>query len=283
MFYTGYLDFWFTDRPLVERIAGFAALGIRHLCVFAWRSAPLADLATECQRHGARLFSTFDAAMGSLADPGDNERTYRTWAESLEMATRYGVAALYIFSNQIERSGGLERVAALSGNFSQAEQYANVLSQTERILRLVEQTAVEVRVECLSRNLFIGRQAVDTPQLACDWVRRMKHPQFRFTFDTFHQQRGAGDLLATLEANIDIIAGVHIGDAPTRQEPGTGEINFTNIAAAVQRLGYDGEIGLEFSPSHDEASALAAAQRHFPQISASLPPPAGPALRRPRP
>ncbi len=268
MFYTGYLDFWFTDRPLVERIAPFVGLAIRHFCVFAWRQAPIADLAAECQQQGAQLFSTFDGAMGSLADPGDNERTYRTWAESLGMATRFGVSALYIFSNQIERIDGLERVAALSGNYSQAEQYANLLSQTERILRLVEQTTVEVRVECLSRNLFIGRQAVDTPQVAVDWVRRMHHPQFRFTFDTYHQQRGAGDLLATLEANIDIIAGVHIGDAPTRQEPGTGEINFANIHAAVRRLGYDGEIGLEFSPSRDEASALAAAHRLFPLTSA---------------
>ena len=140
----------------------------------------------------------------------------------------------------------------------------NLLAQTERILRLVEQTAVEVRVECLSRNLFVGPQAVDSPQVAADWVRRMDHPQFRFTFDTYHQQRGAGDLLATLEANFDLIAGVHIGDAPTRQEPGTGEINFANIHAALRRLGYDGEIGLEFSPSQDEASALAATRRIFP-------------------
>ena len=264
LFYSGYLDFWFTDLPLVERVAPFVALDIGHFCVFAWRDAPLPQLAAECARHGAQLFSTFDGAMGSLADPGDNELTYRTWAESLEMAERYGIAALYIFSNQIDRIDGLDRVRALSGNYSQAEQYANLLAQTERILRLVEQTSVEVRVECLSRNHFIGAQSMATCGESTVWARRMHHPQFRFTFDTYHQQRGAGDLLATLEANIDIIAGVHIGDAPTRQEPGTGEINFANIHAAVRRLGYDGEIGLEFAPSYDEASALAATRHFFP-------------------
>ena len=268
MFYTGYLDFWFRGRPIVERVAPFVVLGIRHFCIFAWRDAPIVDLVAECRCHGARLFSTFDSAMGSLADPADNERTIRTWAESLEMAEQHGIACLYIFANQIERVAGVERVAALSGNFSQAEQYANVLAQSERILRLVEQTQVEVRVESLSRNNFIGRQAIDTPQLAVDWVRRMNHPQFRYTFDTYHQQRGAGDLLPTLEANIDVISGVHIGDAPTRQEPGTGEINFANIRRALDRLGYDGEIGLEFAPSRDEAAALAAVQRLFPLASA---------------
>ncbi|MBK8798999.1 MAG: hypothetical protein IPM07_22980 [Anaerolineales bacterium] len=153
---------------------------------------------------------------------------------------------------------------ALSGNFSHAEQYANLLAQTERILRLVEQTSIEVRVECLSRNHFIGAMAVHTPQVAVDWVRRMHHPQFRFTFDSYHQQRGAGDLLTTLTTSFDVISGVHIGDAPTRQEPGTGEINFTNLAISLRELGYDGEIGLEFMPSQDEASALAAVHRLFP-------------------
>jgi len=264
VFYTGYLDFWFTDKPLVERVGAFVGVGVRHFCVFAWRDAPVADLVAECRRYDARLFSTFDGAMGSLADPADNERTLRTWGESLEMADRYGIDCLYIFSNQIDRVDGAERVRALSGNFSQGEQYANVLAQSERILRLVEQTRVEVRVESLSRNHFVGRQAVDTPQLAVDWVRRMDHPQFRYTFDTYHQQRGAGDLLRTLEGAFDVISGVHVGDAPTRQEPGTGEINFATIAAAVQRLGYDGEIGLEFMPARDEATALAAVRRLFP-------------------
>lgn len=264
MFYSGYLDFWFTDRPLIERVAPFAALGIRHLCAFAWRSAPIAELVAECRRHGAQLYSTFDGAMGSLADPADNELTLRTWSESLDMAERHGIACLYIFSNQIDRIDGREQVRVLSGNFSPAEQYANLLAQTERIMRLVEQTVVEVRVECLSRNHFVGRQAIDSPQLAVDWVRRMAHPQFRFTFDTYHQQRGAGDLLATLDASYDVISGVHVGDAPTRQEPGTGEINFANIAKVLRQRGYDGEIGLEFSPARSAVAAIATIRDLFP-------------------
>jgi len=264
MHYVGYLDFWFTDRPLVERIAAFAELDIRHLNVFFWRQAPMAELVAECQRHDARLYSTFDDDMGSLADPGDNEKTYRAWAESLEMAERFGIAALYIFSNQIERVGETEHVRALSGNFSEAEQYANLLTQSERILRLVEQTNVEVRVECLNRHDFVGRVLVDNPQLAADWVRRMNHPQFRLTFDAYHQQRGSGELISTLETNIDIISGVHIGDVPTRQEPGTGEINFVNIRRKLRELRYDGEIGLEFYPSTTAAEAFARTQSIFP-------------------
>ncbi|MCA9924265.1 MAG: hypothetical protein KC421_17935, partial [Anaerolineales bacterium] len=60
------------------------------------------------------------------------------------------------------------------------------------------------------------------------------------------------------------ITAVHIGDVPTRQEPGTGEINFVNIRAKLRELGFDGEIGLEFSPSTTEVEALARTRAIFP-------------------
>jgi len=264
MFYTGYLDFWFRDRPLVERVEPFVALGIRQFNCFFWRQAPMAELAAECRRLGAQIYSTFDGDMGSLADPGDNEKTYRSWAESLAMAERFGIPVLYIFSNQIEPAGGVEWVRRLSGNYAEGEQYANLLAQTGRILKLAEQTQVEIRVECLNRFHFVGNILVDNPRLAADWVRRLNHPQFRLTFDTYHQQRGSGELLWTLETYFDLISAVHIGDVPTRQEPGTGEINFANLRRKLRDLGYDGEIGLEFSPSTTEAEALARTRAIFP-------------------
>jgi len=48
----------------------------------------------------------------------------------------------------------------------------------------------------------------------------------------------------------------HIGDVPTRNEPGTGEINFPNLVKKLKELGYDGLIGMEFRPSTTEAEAF---------------------------
>ena len=180
------------------------------------------------------------------------------------MADRFNIPVLYIFSNQIEVVNGKEMVAPLSGNFTEGAQYANLLDQTEKIMKLVEQTNVEVRVECLNQHDFTGKILVDNPQLAADWVRRIDHPQFRLTFDTYHQQRGSGELLWSLEQYFEWITAVHIGDVPTRQEPGTGEINFVNIRKKVRELGFDGEIGLEFAPSRDAAMVMERVKEIFP-------------------
>lgn len=253
---TGYLDFWFTDRPLLERVEPFKKLGIKRLDVWCWRLIDMAGLAAECKRVGSTLNSTFDHAMGTLADPGDNELTLRTWAESLEMAERYGVEHLFIFSNQIDIVDGKEWTHRLSRNVSEAVQYANLLNQTEEILKLVEQTKVEVWVEALNKFPIQGEVLVHDHELAADWVRRMNHPQFRLAFDCYHQQRTAGNLIAGIEAYWGLFPTFHIGDVPTRQEPGTGEINFPNLAAKLRQLGFDGLIGMEFRPSTTEEAAL---------------------------
>jgi hydroxypyruvate isomerase len=256
MEFTGYLDFWFTDRPLIERVAPFAKLGIKRLDVWCWRLIDVAGLAAECKQQGSVLNSTFDESMGSLADPGDNEKTLRTWAESLEMAERYGVEHLFIFSNQIDIVDGKEWTRRLSRNVTEMEQYANLLSQTEKIMKMVEQTKVQVWVEALNTFPIQGDVLVHTHEMATDWVRRMDHPQFRLAFDCYHQQRTAGNLMYGLEEYYGLYPTFHIGDVPTRQEPGTGEINFPNLAAKLRQLGFDGLIGMEFRPSTTEEEAL---------------------------
>jgi hydroxypyruvate isomerase len=256
MDFTGYLDFWFTDRPLVERVAPFVELGVKRFDVWCWRSVAWEDLVAECKRHGAIINSSFDEDMGNLVDPSDNEKTLRSWAESLEMAEKYGVEHLFIFSNNIDIIDGKEWTRRLSRNVTDAEQYANLLSQTEKIMKLVEQTNVEVWVEALNEFHIQGGVLVHDHDLAADWIRRIDHPQLRLSFDCYHQQRTAGNLMYGMEEYWGLYPTFHIGDCPTRQEPGTGEINFDNIARKLHELGFDGLIGMEFRPSDNEAAAF---------------------------
>lgn len=263
MEFTGYLDFWFTDRPIVARVEPMVKLGIRRVDVWSWRHQPMAELAGECRRLGVVLNSVFDEDMGSLADPQDNELTLRTWAESLEAACRHGVEHLFLFSNQVDLVNGSTWTRRLSSNYTPAEQYANTLAQTEKILKLVEQTPVKVWVEALNEFHIKGGILVNDHALAADWVRRFNHPRLKMVFDCYHQQRGNGNLIWGLEQYAGLYEAVHVADVPTRKDPGTGEINFKNISRKLAELKYAGYIGLEFYPATTEAEALARVKEIF--------------------
>lgn len=57
--------------------------------------------------------------------------------------------------------------------------------------------------------------------------------------------------------NLGEIGHIHVADVPGRHKPGTGEMNYTNTLSAIDDTGYDGHIGFEFTPKHDEAQAFA--------------------------
>jgi hydroxypyruvate isomerase len=263
---TGYLDFWFTELPIVERVARFAALGIHRLDVWLWRERPMADLYTECQRHGCIINSTFDPKLGNLVDSNDHPRCLDAWAESLAMAERFGIPHLFVFSNQVElRPDGSEWISALASDYTPRQLYANLVDGLGKVLGLVEETNVTLWFEALNTFHIHGGVFIHTHEQAAQVVRKMDHPRLKLAFDCFHQQRTAGNLIYGLEAYRGLYPTVHIADVPTRQEPGTGEINFRNIARKLRELSFDGFLGLEFYPSTTEEAALECVRNIFQQ------------------
>jgi hydroxypyruvate isomerase len=68
-------------------------------------------------------------------------------------------------------------------------------------------------------------------------------------YDVYHMQIMEGDLASTITRSLPSIAHIQIADPPARNEPGTGEINFTYLFDLIDRLGYSGWVGCEYKPA----------------------------------
>ncbi len=58
-----------------------------------------------------------------------------------------------------------------------------------------------------------------------------------------------GNLTRTIRDNLARIAHIQLADNPGRHEPGTGEINFTNLFRFIDEAGYEGWLGCEYQPA----------------------------------
>ncbi|QWE23753.1 hydroxypyruvate isomerase [Polynucleobacter sp. AP-Elch-400A-B2] len=67
-------------------------------------------------------------------------------------------------------------------------------------------------------------------------------------YDIYHAQRMEGELANTIQKYFDRIAHIQLADNPGRNEPGTGEINYSYLFDLLARLGYTGYIGCEYKP-----------------------------------
>jgi hydroxypyruvate isomerase len=97
------------------------------------------------------------------------------------------------------------------------------------------------------------------PQLedAVQLVAAVGSPNLRVLFDVYHAQVQQGNLIQLIHDYRDYIGYVHVADVPGRHEPGTGEINYPQVAKALRDVGYHGSVGLEAFPQEDDRRALA--------------------------
>lgn len=89
-----------------------------------------------------------------------------------------------------------------------------------------------------------------------DIVRAVNHPQVQLLYDFYHEQIAEGNLIEKLEKNIQYVGLVHIADVPGRHEPGTGEINYSNIFKKLADLKYNRLAAMEFYPTTDPVGKL---------------------------
>ena len=125
--------------------------------------------------------------------------------------------------------------------------------------RLAEAQGVTILIENvdLEENPdYLARSVEETFWIAAD----VDHPHVKVCYDLYHAQIASGNLIANLERHIGLVGKVHIGDVPGHHEPGTGEINFTNIYRKLGEVGYDGYVAMEFLSTGDPVTTLAGAR-----------------------
>jgi len=74
--------------------------------------------------------------------------------------------------------------------------------------------------------------------------------------DFYHVQIMEGDLAMKLRKYLPHVGHVQIAGVPERNEPDTGEINYTYLFQLLDELGYDGWLGCEYRPAKGTVEGL---------------------------
>jgi hydroxypyruvate isomerase len=233
----------FKDAPFLERFERAAAAGFPAV-EFWWPAGEALDEVEAAIRDaGAQVaLFNFDAGemaagdRGLLSDPDREHRFRENVPVALELAQRIGC-------ERMNALVGLER--------SPSERDAQLDLAVENVRFAADQAAphgIDITIEAV--NTFEnGPYLVPTTRAVAAFIDRVERPNVRIQYDAYHMQRMEGNLVATITEFLPRIAHIQIADSPGRGEPGTGEINFPFVLDAIEALGYDGWIGLEYNPT----------------------------------
>lgn len=237
----------FVDLPFEERVRRIADRGFE-VEIWDWTSKDIAALT----KTGATFSSMTGYITGTLADPDGAEELLRTAARSLRVAEDLDCPRLNVHGTGLDDKG-------LPVIPSAVVTPSLWLTAAKTLTRLAELGARAGRVFTLE-NL---NTAVDHPGVpfakAADTlalIAAVDHPHLRLNLDLYHAQIGEGNLVQLVEHALPYIGEIQVADVPGRCEPGTGEISYPTIAAALDRLGYTGVVGLEGWASGDPETAL---------------------------
>ena len=130
-------------------------------------------------------------------------------------------------------------------------QTVNVIENARMCAGMCEKDGVVIVLEPLNPwdhpGLFLTK-ASDAFQIC----QAANSPSCKFVFDIYHQQITEGNLIPNIDNCWQQIAAFHIGDNPGRKEPGTGEINYTNVFRHIHSKGYQGILCMEHGWSIEE-------------------------------
>ena len=240
-------QFMWHELPLDDRIAAAAQAGFDGVDFWDWIDKDMDHLAAIAHKNHVYINSVFAWRRGSLSDAADHDVIIEQLDESLDMAARCAVRALFVQTDEIG-SGG--QVVPASRPQTEAERWADVEEGLRKVTARAATSGVDVDllIEPLTKigvHGYLLRSVLDGYTL----LQRVHYPRLKLVFDLFHQQINEGNLINTLRATVDQVGAIHIADAPDRGAPGTGEINIANIYREMQALGYDGTVGVECVPN----------------------------------
>ena len=87
-------------------------------------------------------------------------------------------------------------------------------------------------------------------------IAEIDRQNVKLMFDVYHVQIMEGDITKRLERHAPFIGHVQLASVPDRVEPDEGELKLGHILRALDRIGYDGLIGLEYKPRGDTRAGL---------------------------
>jgi hydroxypyruvate isomerase len=203
---------------------------------------------------------SLDPAVRILDGDADAE-FLKSVAESLAVAKRIGCRRLVVHVQQVPMGSGASRCPDPARAQALHAQRRNIAAALKKAAPLAEAAGVVLMLEPLNILVDHNGYCLSSSGDGADVLREVGSPAVKLLFDIYHMQISEGNLIGNLTANVDLLAHLHIADVPGRHEPGTGEINFANVLAAVRSAGYDGCVGMEMVPTGDPLAAIKAAAR----------------------
>lgn len=240
---------FFGGEDFILAIAKIKSLGFDAAETYNWKELDLPAVRDACSYYGVELLSMCTSEFNMTA-PALRQKWLEGLRESCAAAKKAGVKRLI---TQVGQDTGALRAA-------QHESITAALSAAKPIL---EDSGVTLMIEPLNTIVNHPGYYLWSAAEAFDIVREVGHELVKVVYDIYHQQVMEGNIIPNITNNLDCIAHLHSAGHPGRNELQYGENDYKVIFSAVDKAGYTGACGLEYTPLMPPEQSLLMAKQLY--------------------
>lgn len=146
------------------------------------------------------------------------------------------------------------------GGMSDDEGLKNTVIGLNRVKKIAEDYGVTICIELLNSKVNHPDYMADHTAWGVRVMEEVNSPRVKLLYDAYHMQIMEGDLISTIQANIQWIAHFHTGGVPGRHELNNQqEVQWDGVMRGILATPFQGYVAHEFLPTgHPKASLLQA-------------------------
>ncbi len=233
-------------------------------CEFSWRDVNISNVMEYKSTYSLDVVALGGTTATSrtefpdrpeLADPSQRREVIEATNEAIKIAKRLECSQLIVVSG--------DRIT----NINHSKQRESIVEGLKEMASFTEKENITILLEPLNRLVDHKSNFLSSSEEAFAIIDDVGNEKVKILYDIYHMQIVEGNIIQTIEENLDKIGYFHIAGVPGRHEPTEGELDYRFVLQKIVELGYDGYICLEYSPSFDPEESLRLVKKGFSLVS----------------
>lgn len=240
---------FFGKMDFCEALREAKALGFDAAESYNWKGLDFDRVKRTCEDADIKLLSLCTSDFRATV-PEVRSEYLSALRESCEAASKMGVKRL------ITQSGpntGAER----------AVQHENLVATLKEASPILEHYGITLMLEPLNTYINHPDTYLWSSAEGFDIIKEVDSPNVKLIFDIYHQQIMEGNIIRNVINNLPYIEHLHSAGTDGRHELWLGESDYNYIFDAIDKAGYEGYCGLEYSPLLPAEESLLKAKEKY--------------------
>jgi hydroxypyruvate isomerase len=240
---------WGKEKNFLKKLENAAAVGFPAVELWPWENKDQTAVAETCQRLGLHIaqFTAWGFSPG-LNDPKNHDQFVEKIDKSCEVAKKWKCSMMCVVAGDDIKDVPQEK---MHDSVIEGLKKAAPIAEKHGITLILE--PMNIRVDHKGHCLYGSAPTIKI-------IKAVGSKFVKINWDLYHMHITEGDLCGHLREGFaaDAIAYIQVADHPGRNEPGTGEINYSRVFKELKALKYNGIVGLELTPKAGETAAAQA-------------------------